>query len=112
MYDFDAKTRKSLAGKTYCPSNGSEMMGFYEGLCNDCIHDREFQETGEGGCELIIAAMMNDPEHSGYPDEWQYNTDGYPTCTAFTAATRHRQEFGDNYDGGHQLRLFPPKLWQ
>ena len=65
----------------YRPSNGTEGMGFYENWCDRCVKDRP--EDEDGGCKVLyrsLAYHIDDPE---YPDEWVYDADGNPCCTAF-----------------------------
>jgi hypothetical protein len=74
----------------YQPSNGTEGEAFFAAWCCQCQRDRAMRE----GCDLdecdynercdiigrTMAMSVNDP---GYPEEWQYDDNGRPVCTAF-----------------------------
>lgn len=71
------------AGKPYRPSNGTCGDMFMEEFCYRCKKEDFNEETGEGGCNILLSTMcyeIGDPE---YPKEWMYNAEGCPTCTAF-----------------------------
>ena len=73
----------SRAGKRYRPSNGDEGERFQARWCADCRRDDFDDETGEGGCEILVRAFAFDVGDAEYPGEWQYGDDGQPVCTAF-----------------------------
>lgn len=66
----------------YRPSNGTMGMAFMANFCDRC--------SIRGICRILPKTMayhVDDPE---YPDQWTYDEEGYPTCTAFTDGTRPR----------------------
>lgn len=69
---------KNEAGKPYRPSNGTEGDIFEHAYCIDC----ELYPV----CEIPDATMFYDEDDPEYPVQWQYGTDGQPTCTAFVPA--------------------------
>ena len=63
--------------KKFRPSNGCQGEAFVAGWCGECQRGIKFM------CEIrgrTMAFSLDDPE---YPDEWRYDDDGYPCCTAF-----------------------------
>jgi hypothetical protein len=63
------------AGKPYRPSNGTEGMIFEERFCDHC--------TKGFDCQIFINAFLFDIGDADYPEEWIYDQDGRPTCTAW-----------------------------
>lgn len=71
------------AGEKFQPSNGTEGMIFMEAFCDHCIHEK-FCHTGEHGdlqCEILSNTMLYGVNDKEYPQEWQYNAEGWPVCT-------------------------------
>ena len=68
-------------GKSYRPSNGTEGIMFMDLFCHLCSKDNPDEDSG---CEIIVLSMAYDTDESRYPEEWIYDTDGQPICTAFT----------------------------
>jgi len=69
----------------YRPSNGTEGMDFIDVFCDQCIHD---DPENNVYCDILSKTLIfkiNDPQ---YPDEWQYNENGEPVCTAFKSKLR------------------------
>jgi hypothetical protein len=75
--DSFAERMKSRAGQKFRPSNGTEGEIFREYFCNRCEHDRNED------CDILLRTMCFNTEAPEYPIEWQFGTDGQPTCTAF-----------------------------
>ena len=73
--DF-AEMNKARIGEKYRPSNGTEGEIFESAYCDGC-------SKSDGGCLIRFNVMMLNVDNDGYPAEWQYGTDGQPTCTAF-----------------------------
>lgn len=69
-----------IAGKSYRPSNGTEGMMFTDEYCDKCIHDNP--EKGKY-CKILSASLMYEKKEEGYPKEWVYDSQGYPTCKAY-----------------------------
>jgi len=66
----------------YQPSNGSEGVWFIGKFCDHCLHQHPDPDNDKQ-CMILCRTMcynVNDPE---YPEEWQYDKDGKPVCTAF-----------------------------
>lgn len=70
--------------KKYRPSNGTEGDFFINEFCMACKHER-YQHTYDDNdlkCDIFSRSLiydLNDPE---YPEEWVYDKDNKPTCTA------------------------------
>jgi len=62
----------------YRPSNGTEGEAFMSVWCQCCVKDSEASP-----CPIIFKAMTYNIDDDEYPDEWTYNDDGAPICTAF-----------------------------
>lgn len=72
------------AGESFRPSNGTEGMIFMEHFCEQCIHENYNPETDCGKkCEILTATMVFDQRDKEYPKEWQYDSEGWPVCTAW-----------------------------
>ena len=87
--------------RKYQPSNGTEMMIFFDHFCENCEHDREYQESminpdiedcPEKGCQVIVAAMVYDFDDERYPEEWIEDEKGYGVCTKFIEAKSEAAE--------------------
>jgi len=76
---------KSMAGKPYRPSNGTEGADFEYQWCRRCVHDADFQRTGPGGdgCPIFFLVLLHDIGEPEYPCHWTHNAEGEPVCTAF-----------------------------
>lgn len=75
-------TDKCAAENSYCPSNGSEGMGFTSSFCDHCLHDNPDPEKNPK-CEILTATMCFYPTDPEYPLEWIYDSLGHPRCTKF-----------------------------
>lgn len=73
---------KSRAGEPYRPSNGTEEMWFDDEFCNHCIHQNPDPDAHKN-CEISCRAFCYNIDDEEYPREWQYDSMGQPTCTAF-----------------------------
>ena len=71
------------AGKPYRPSNGAEGDMFMDRFCYQCVHDEEYQQTMENGCETLADTIVFNADDEGYPKEWVRDDKGYPICTKF-----------------------------
>lgn len=68
----------SLAGKPYRPSNGTEGDIFTAEFCANCTRHEDFTE-----CDIALRSFAFSIGDDEYPEEWQYDSEGNPTCTAF-----------------------------
>src|SRR5688572_4268249 len=68
------------AGKSFRPSNGTEGMIFDEHFCSQCIHQSPDPTRGKS-CEVFCAAFCLNENDPGYPNEWVYDSEGWPICT-------------------------------
>lgn len=68
--------------KKYQPSNGSEGCAFTSKFCDRCK-----KQHIDLGCDIQLDTMIYDIYNDGYPEEWTYDTEGNPTCTAFQRTT-------------------------
>lgn len=78
------------AGEKWRPSNGTEGDVFMSMNCHQCEFGKfmregmHFDDAEEHErCAIVGVTFVLDVEDEGYPVEWQYGTDGQPTCTAF-----------------------------
>jgi hypothetical protein len=71
--------------KKYRPSNGTEGECFMAKFCAHCKND---DEENDVFCDIIASTMAFAVDEPGYPEEWQYDCDGKPTCTAFANRAR------------------------
>lgn len=71
--------------RRYRPSNGTEGEGFMGSFCDECQRDAKYRETDDGadGCPILAAALIFNVKDEQYPNEWTYDAEGNPTCTAF-----------------------------
>jgi len=69
--------------KKYQPSSGTEGDIFMAAFCEKC-KKMDFQDDDAEPCPILgLTMMLQSIEHEDYPEEWRYNADGKPTCTAF-----------------------------
>lgn len=61
----------------YRPCNGCEGDSFTEHFCERC------QKDINQDCYIAARAMLFGENEKEYPEEWQYNENGNPTCTVF-----------------------------
>lgn len=87
------QTKSTL--KRYRPSNSCEGNIFFDNWCSKCSKDKLFngsmtleEATPKDLCRIIGDSMAYHIDEEGYPDEWQYGEDGWPTCTAFDAVEK------------------------
>mgnify|MGYP001571152655 FL=1 len=70
--------------KKYCPSNGSEGEWFINKWCCNCKRDQKFLAgKSEKGCQILSDTFSYNVGDPGYPNQWIYDKDGQPCCTAF-----------------------------
>lgn len=69
----------------YRPSNGTEGEGFIECWCDECERDRAYRENPDAadGCDILARTLAFDTNDEHYPEEWTYNAEEVPICTAF-----------------------------
>ncbi len=82
--------------RKYRPSNGDEGMWFVGTFCYNCIHGK-YEHTGDvndNPCNILSCSFMYDLNEKGYPDEWIYDENGKPTCTAW-----RKWDWGRDDDG-------------
>lgn len=77
----------------YRPSNGTEGEVFFESWCSHCQRDLAMSkglaidECGDDDlCDILGRTMALDVDDPGYPEEWQYDDNRRPCCTAFVPA--------------------------
>jgi hypothetical protein len=76
--------------KTYCPSNSDDGFAFIARFCENCVRE-EFIHTNKDDdlkCDILSRSMLYDYKDDEYPDEWIWDEDDNPTCTAFVKRTR------------------------
>ena len=62
--------------KKYRPSNGTEGEDFMEEFCFCCANDMDT-------CSILLDTELYNVDNAGYPEEWQYDDNDQPVCTAF-----------------------------
>lgn len=86
--------------RCYQPSNGTEGMYFTSKFCEQCIHEK-FMHTGEAGdkqCDIFNRAFLHDKNDPEYPDEWTYDSEDKPTCTAWQKWDWGRNDDDDGWN--------------
>jgi len=85
-----AALTKERNGEKYRPSNGTEGVIFFAAWCCKCQRDKsmregeDFDECDDNElCPIIADTMTYDVEDEKYPNEWQYDKNGQPCCTAY-----------------------------
>lgn len=71
--------------KKYRPSNGTEGEMFMDKRCYQCIHEKwlHTQNDDDAKCEILNNTMLYDVHEDEYPEEWTYDENDKPTCTAW-----------------------------
>lgn len=67
------------ANKPYRPSNGTEGEMFCEQFCYLCRYDQYEDDP----CDILTRSLICSVGDADYPEEWLYDRNGRPTCTAF-----------------------------
>ena len=68
--------------KKYCPSNGTEGMAFTEHFCDHCINQHPNPDHKKQ-CMILCRSMCYSVNDERFPEEWTYDDNGQPTCTAW-----------------------------
>lgn len=72
-------------GKPFRPANGTEGEMFMEAFCYQCIHERWThrmkEDRDEDKCDTMSRSILYDLEDKEYPNEWVFNSEGWPVCT-------------------------------
>ena len=68
--------------KKYCPSNGTEGMAFTDHFCDRCINQHP-DPNHKKQCMILCRAMCYSVSDERFPEEWTYDDNGRPTCTAW-----------------------------
>lgn len=79
--------------RLYRPSNGTEGAWFWEAWCCRCQRDKAMREGADFDecddnerCDIIANTMAFGIDEPSYPQEWRYDENGTPCCTAFVPA--------------------------
>ncbi len=89
--------------KKYCPSNGTEGMGFIEHFCDNCIHQHP-DPNNPKQCIILCRTMCYNINDKEYPEEWIYDENDKPTCTAWK-----KWDWGRD-DDGNWIEPPPPPV--
>lgn len=89
--------------RKYRPSNGTEGMGFTEYFCDRCLHQHPDWNSPKQ-CEILCKTMIYSVNDPNYPEEWQYDENNRPTCTAW------RKWDWDRDDDGNWIEPPPPPV--
>lgn len=74
-----------MGAKKYRPSNGTEGEAFVYTHCYHCIHGK-YEHTGDvndSPCDILSRSFFCDINDKDYPEEWVYDDNNRPTCTAW-----------------------------
>jgi hypothetical protein len=88
--------------RKYRPSNGTEGMGFTEHFCDRCINQHP-DPNNPKQCMILCKTMIYDLKDKEYPEEWTYDENGRPTCTAWK-----KWDWGRDDDGNWMEPPEPP----
>lgn len=88
--------------KKYQPSNGSEGMGFTEHFCDNCINQHPDPDNKKQ-CNILMRTMCYSIKDKEYPEEWIYDENNRPTCTAWV-----KWDWGKDDDGEWKEPTPPP----
>lgn len=80
---------RGIPGKPYRPSCGTEGEWFTAKFCVTCERDRAAWEREEydKGCPILAMSYVFCPDDPNYPQQWVFDTEGRPVCTAYKAAS-------------------------
>ncbi|MBI3771432.1 MAG: hypothetical protein HY272_01815 [Gammaproteobacteria bacterium] len=67
----------------YRPSNGTEGECFIAAWCDHCERDKAYRDGYGDGCPIVSATFIYNVNNPEYPNEWTYDANGKPCCTAF-----------------------------
>lgn len=81
-------------GKKYRPSNGSEGMAFTDHFCDHCINQHPDPDNPKQ-CMILCRTMCYNVTDKEYPEEWTYDANGSPTCTAWKKWDWNRDDDGN-----------------
>ena len=86
--------------KKYRPSNGTEGEGFIDEYCMHCLHEKYSHTYNEDDkkCEILTNTMIYDINEPEYPEEWIYDENGNPCCTAYIPHEWNINNDDDNDD--------------
>lgn len=79
--------------KRYCPSNGTEGMWFTGKFCDNCINQHPDPENPKQ-CDILMRSMFYGVNDKKFPEEWIYDENNKPTCTAWV-----KWDWGKDDDG-------------
>lgn len=83
-----------MSSEKYRPSNGSEGMWFTDKFCDHCLNQHP-DPNNEKQCMILCRSLCHSPNDKEYPEEWTYDGQGEPTCTAFVKWDWGRDDDGD-----------------
>ena len=72
-----------MENKKYQPSNSTEGDIFRSKFCYQCLRDKDWREREVNPCQIQCKTALLNAGDEDYPQEWTYDTDGNPICTAF-----------------------------
>lgn len=95
--------------KKYSPSNGTEGMAFTEHFCDRCINQHPDPDNKKQ-CMILCRSMCYSVTDERFPEEWIYDEEGFPTCTAFKKWDWGRDDDGNWIDPPEPLTDDPNQL--
>lgn len=86
-----------MSCRKYRPSNGTEGCMFIEEYCLNCIHGKyeHTQNHADNPCEILTRSFLYDLKDKEYPEEWTYDDEGFPICTAYRKFDWGRDDDGN-----------------
>lgn len=83
--------------KKYRPSNGTEGMIFTDHFCDRCMNQHTDPDHPKQ-CMILCRTMVYDVNDKDYPEEWTYDENDRPTCTAWKKWDWGRDDDGNWID--------------
>ena len=87
--------------KRFRPHNGTEGMDFIDQYCSCCIYERwmhhQDEDKEEDKCGILTKTYVYKTTDPEYPDEWTYDNEGKPVCTAW-----QHWDWGNDEDGWNE----------
>jgi hypothetical protein len=88
--------------RKYRPSNATEGMWFCGNFCDQCINQHP-DPNNPKQCMILCRTLCYDTNEKEYPEEWIYDENDKPTCTAFV-----KWDWGRDDDGSWNEPVIPP----
>jgi hypothetical protein len=82
-------------------------MFFVEEFCMNCLHEKflHTNKFGDKQCDIFSRSLIYGVNEPGYPEEWIYDENDNPTCTAW-----RKWDWGNDDDDDDGGLNNPPEL--